>query len=355
MIKKLLLFPYHPDVELLAEKASELKDVFLTGVYSFKEDSLAVKGINEKLGATDDFEEMLNRCDSVLLLNNYRECKKEKYYEVIQAALDAGKQVVITPMAKTELDLETYEGKYTVLENIPAHASPEGEMGNMRYTIETPIITIFGMGKNCNKFENQILLYSVLEEEGYHPLWISSNPLGALFGGYTTPDFLYDTTLGFEEKIFRFNRFVYQLSIMEKPDVFVIGIPEGISEFSAHEYNHFAEYPLVIGSAVPVDSSIMCTYFIPELDVEGVENLLHHCRERFGFPVHMVSLGRTAFERMEGEQQVTYLFLGKEYLEKHHVSVKNQSDTYVGVWESEKIKKSMQKLLDRLAGNPDAI
>mgnify|MGYP006922437521 CR=1 FL=1 len=25
----------------------------------------------------------------------------------------------------------------------------------------------------------------------------------------------------------------------------MIGVPEGISEFSVHEYNHFAEYPLV--------------------------------------------------------------------------------------------------------------
>ena len=358
-MKRLLLFPYHPDVELLAQKAAEIKGYSILGVHSFQEDILAVKAVNEKLGCNGSFVEMLHKCDALLLLDDYRESKMDKYYEVIQSAINIGKQVFITPLAAQKLDLAAYQGFYTILRNAPksdlAKIIKEPMQGRVKYIIESPIIAVFGMGKSCCNFENQILIKSMLAQEGYRFAWISSNTLGALYGGYTMPDFLYDNYLAFEEKVIRFNQFVYQISVVEKPDVIVIGVPEGISEFSAHEYNHFAEYPLVVGSAVSVDSAVLCTYFLPKLDVDGMKRTLFHYRERFGFPVHMVSVGRTTFERMREFQQIAYLFLEEEYLQKHYESAENQPDVFVGVWETKKIEDAIQKVFDRLRGNQDAI
>ena len=82
-MKKLLLFPYHPDVELLAEKTEELEDVSVVGVCSFREDAAAADAVNQRLGCTGSFTELLEKCDTLLLLDDYRESKKEKYYEVI--------------------------------------------------------------------------------------------------------------------------------------------------------------------------------------------------------------------------------------------------------------------------------
>lgn len=358
-MKKLLLFPYHPDVELLAEKTEELEDVSVVGVCSFREDAAAADAVNQRLGCTGSFTELLEKCDTLLLLDDYRESKKEKYYEVIQSASDAGKQIMITPIMAKQLNLSEYQGQYTILQTIPKNDLVKGKkeirQARKKYTIETPIIVVFGMGQNCCKFENQILLKSILDKEGYKAGWISSNPLGALFGGYTMPEFLYDRQLAFEEKVIRFNQFVYQLSIAEKPDVFVIGIPEGISEFSTHEYNHFAEYPLVIGSAVSVDSAVLCTYFMPKLDLEGMKEISLHCRERFGFPVHAASIGRTAFEKKSENKRMAYLFLEEEYLQKHYETLPDQPEVYAGVWETEKMTKAIHIILNRLQGNPDAI
>lgn len=355
-MKRILLFPYHPDVELLAAKASELKGYCIAGVHSFKEDASVTEAVNGKLGCTGTFAEMLKQCDIVLLLDGYRELRTEKYYEVIQSALAEGKQVVVTPIAEQKLDLEAYKGNYTVLrDTLEAELLGENEAEPIKYTIETPVIAVFGMGKNCCKFENQILLKSILDREGCRSVWISSNPLGALFGGHSMPDFLFDRHLALEEKVIRFNHFVYQISAAQKPDVFVIGIPEGISEFAEYEYNHFGEYPLAVGSAVQVDSAVLCTYFLAELRVEGVEKLASHCREKFGLPVHMVSIGRTAFEKMQELKQISYLFLEEEYLQKHYKAGAGQPDTYVGIWEAQRPEAAAQKIFDRLWGNPDVL
>ena len=358
-MRKLLLFPYHPDIELLIRQAADLKDVSIVGVCSFREDQSIVDKVNQTLGCACDFEERIRQCDAVLLLDDYRESEKKKYYDVIRASLGEGKQVMIMPLLARELDLEEFHGQYIVLSNILksdfAKTKKEMEWEKIKYTIESPVVAVFGMGKNCCKFENQILLKSILDKEGYKCIWISSNPLGALFGAYTIPDFLYDDCLAFEEKVLRFNHFVYQLSANEKPDVFVIGIPEGISKFSSHEYNHFAEYPLVIGSAVPVDSAVFCTYFMPKADVDGLKEMIYHCREKFGFPVHMVSIGRTAFERKSEFKQMAYLFLEEEYLRKHYEAVSGQPDACAGIWEAEQIEIAVQQIIDWLRGNPDAI
>ena len=72
-MKKLLLFPYHPDVELLAEKTKELEDVSVVGVCSFREDQAAADAVNQRLGCTGSFTELLEKCDTLLLLDDYRE------------------------------------------------------------------------------------------------------------------------------------------------------------------------------------------------------------------------------------------------------------------------------------------
>ena len=111
-MKKLLLFPYHPDIELLAEKSDMLQGVSIAGVHSFREDLAAVAAVNETLGCTGNFTEMLAQCDTVLLLDDYRNSEMKKYYDVMQEALGAGKQVMITPGMAHKLDLSGYRGQY---------------------------------------------------------------------------------------------------------------------------------------------------------------------------------------------------------------------------------------------------
>lgn len=358
-MRKILLFPYHPDIDLLLEHASSLKEVQIIGISSYKEDLVVTDPLNRKLGNTGNFHELLAECDSLLLLENYRNCTVDKYYEVMKEALSAGKQVVLVPQLLKELDLGPFQGTYQVLENLPntdTYIQDSNRFQEERkYKIQTPIIAVFGMGKHCNKFENQILLQSILEEEGFDGIWISSNPLGALFGSYTMPTFLYDTSLSFESKVFAFNKFLHLLSLGKKPDVFLLGIPEGISEFEVHEYHHFAEYPLVIGSAVPVDSAVFCTYFLETPDIQGIAGIANHSLERFGFPVDMVSIGKSSYETIQGRSVISFSFLDKDYVKKHFAPVDGLPDSVSAVWDTKKTQLAMRNLLQKLQSNVNAI
>lgn len=358
-MRKIWFFPYHPDMDLLIEQRYRLKNVTILGISSYKEDAVLVDPLNKMLGSSGNFEKELAECDQLVLLENYRNCKTEKYYEMMEKAISGGVQVVLVPQLAKALDMEDYQGQYITLQNayeinLSEHVGWE-DLEQRKYMIKTPVIVVFGMGKHCNKFENQLLLKEILDRDEYHAVWISSNSLGALFGSHTLPEFLFDNHLSMTEKVLRMNGYLYSLEREKKPDVFLIGVPEGIAEFEKYEFHHFAEYALVIGNAVSVDSAVLCTYYLNSPLREGIENMAHHSSEKFGFPVDMVSVGRSNYEMVQGRTDVVYSFLSREYVRRHYVMMDDLQNYIAGVWDKENLQRRMSNLLGRLQENAEAI
>lgn len=358
-MKKILVFPYHPDIHTLLNYKDTLIGFSIVGVCSYKEDCFITEKINKTLGGPETYDEQLDACDALLILDNYRNYKYDKYYEIIQLAWKRKKELLITPKVCSALDMSKISSPYTLLEHTP-HISSERfkkleYLPTKKYVIETPISAVLGMGQNCGKFEVQLLLKHFLEKNGYRPVWMSSNPLGALWGGYTFPEFIYSNQLAFEEKILKLNDFMYRLSLLEHPDIFIIGIPEGISEFRVDEFNHFGEYPLVIGSALSVDSAIFCTYFMDPKNIAGIESLCNHCLTKFNIPVHALSIGNTIFEAIEGSNKIEYSFLDKNYVDTHYSASISISIPVFPIWDRTKVEDALQVMLQRLENNADAI
>ena len=358
-MRKLWLFPYHPDMELLIEQRSKLKDIIIQGISSYKEDAVLVDPLNKILGSSGNFEMELGECHQLVLLENYRNCKTEKYYEMIEKAISAGVQVVLVPQLMKTLDLGPYQEQYTVLQNTPKINLPETGgwevLKQKKYMVKAPVIVVFGIGKHCNKFENQFLMKQILDRDRYSVTWVSSNSLGALFGSYTLPEFLFDDRLAMTEKVLQMNGYLYSLEMKEKSDIFLIGVPEGIMEFEKYEFHHFAEYALVIGNAVSVDSAVLCTYYLNSPLRKGIESIVHHSSEKFGFPVDIVSVGSSYYEMAQGRIDVIYSFLSKEYARKHYVQIDSMQEFMAGVWDKESLERVMRNLLGRLQENAEAI
>lgn len=356
-MKKLMIFPYHPDVECIMKYKDTLDGYTVVGVSSYKEDVRMIRKLNLRAGFTGSGEALLEECDTVLLLDNYRQCREEKYQEIARAARQGGKELLVVPTLDKTLNDVIYTEDCRLIKK-PDFALPELErldyLGEKKFVIEVPVISVLGMGKNCNKFENQINLYQTLRERGYRVTWLSSNPLGALWGGYTLPEFLFDEGLSFKEKVLQFHRFVYKLSLLEQPDVLLIGIPEGISEFQFGEFHHFAEYPLVIGTAVPIDSAVFCTFFIEQPKMDSLSGLADKVRVKFGCPVDAISIGKTMFETEQGSGRIHYSFLDDSYLKKYY----REEETGIPLlklWEREVYQKELNILLNRLEDNVDAV
>ncbi len=352
-----VIFPYHPDIEYLIELTSTDENFSITGVCSFNEDKAVVDEVNRRIGCELDYDSMMVACNTLIILENYRHCIVNKYFDVISKARDLNKKIIIMPQILEELEL--HDANLMPLKNYPDFNIPQIEKMNhmqmKKLEIETPVVVVFGMGKNCNKLENQLRLYQAMNEAGYKVAWVSSNALGVLWGSYVIPDFLFDQRISFEEKILKFNNFIYKIEMGAKPDVFIIGVPEGVSVFSCGEYNHFAEYSLVIGSAVPVDSAILCSYFISQPKYKGLQDLTQFCMAKFGFPVDAISIGRTLFETKEGSRNISYSFLSEEYVRKNYQAENSFPVSEINIWDKQKMQNAFCKIIEKLQYNADTI
>jgi peptide maturation system protein (TIGR04066 family) len=360
-MRKVVIFPYHPDIKVLISYKNSLADYQLVGFMSYKEDARLVRPLNEAVGSRDMSDEQLLRdCDTVILLDNYRDYRKDMYYRVIQDAIGQNKEVLLTPLAETQLDMSDYQGRYNLLELLPEDwdvsvSSYDRSKIAKLHEVDTPIIGVLGQGKHCDKFENQLLLKDILDAD-YKTVAITSNSLGALFGCYTIPSFMYERR-SFEEKVILYNQYIWELSKSNKPDVFILGVPEGIAPFARLEFHHFAEYPLIISAAVSIDFAIFCTYFMSGFKPEYLQKtVIDYCIVRFGIPIGAIAVSRTLFEISQEELKgIIFEFLEKPYLRQHYPSMKHTGFPMIDMVDHAQARMAIQEALSTLQGNVKAI
>ena len=360
-VKKIVIFPYHPDIITIMSYKDDLKGYSLSGIISYTDDFLMTQSLNKTIGSiSNDYLELLDECDTVIILDNYRGFKFDKYYQVINDVISLGKELMITPLACKQLELDTYKGKYYVLGNNPLELNYELE-GNTRNVnkilneIDIPVISVVGEGKNCNKFELQLLLKHVLERE-YTIVTISSNPLGALFGCFTLPLFFFES-IGFEEKIMKFNHWVSEIIKIDSTDVLLLGIPEGITPFRKSEFNHFAEYPLVASTAIPIDIAILCMYFIDgTVTKEGLYALAEFCRQKFNILVAGYTISRVAYLLPSDDiEEISYDYLDDFFLKDYYPEVSGVGLRMVSMVNRVQAELSIKECLEILERNASII
>ncbi len=365
-MKKVVIFPYHPDINAVFRHRKYLKEYKLLGVMSFKEDENVISSFNRQLESDQlSDEEMIAIADAVIILDDYRGCRKERYYQIIDLALLNSVEVLITPAAKLQLELGGYVGQYKMLEHLcEGFERIDGEFNVLReygmhsklFDIDVPVIGVMGLGRFCDKFESQIMTKKAMEEE-YSVECICSNSLGVLFGCYTMPDFLFDS-LPFFEKVIRMNKYIKAVVENTKMDVLIIGVPEGIAAFSEKETNHFGEYPLVISKAVSIDLTILCLYFIWEkISGIGVQNLANEVNIKFSTQTGAVAISRTMYEvPSEDFEKMVYTVLNEQYLYKYYPRQRVLNGIYVvDMLEQDKGVVAIKNCINQLADNVKAI
>ena len=282
----------------------------------------------------------------------------------INDVVNQQKEVLITPLAKTQLNLESFTGKYQILETLPEDfGSIESEynetrifdLGPYKYDIDTPIMAVFGLGKHCDKFETQLLIKESLSED-YNATILCSNALGSLFGCYTLPSFLFGD-IPFQEKIIKFNYYVNEILQNSDPDLMIIGVPEGIAPFKSKEFHHFAEYPLVISNAVSIDIATLCTYFMSDLRIEtSLKHLRDFCKNKFNIPIGAFSMSRTRFEiPNEEHEKIFYDFLNDTFIGKHFPDLSSINLPIINILNRDMASATIKMSIKPLQENVNAI
>jgi len=152
-MKKIVFFPYHPDLWTVIEHIAALRDYEVCGFLSYKEDAERIEALNEAVGAANTSEdERIRSCDAVILHDNYRGFKPDKYYRIIDDAAGYGKEILVTPLAETQLDLRSREGMYGLLERLPDGMEDiDYDYAKNKevkiHRIAVPIVGVFGQGR----------------------------------------------------------------------------------------------------------------------------------------------------------------------------------------------------------------
>ena len=359
-MKKILFFPYHPDLWIVITHMSLLKEYEIFGFASFKEDDSLILAMNREAGIEGKpYEQLIQGCDAVVIVDNYRGFRDDKYHSIIDDASKLRKEILVTPLACLQLDLGEYQGRYRLIEHLPDGAEAiyceydavRRLATNRRYEINVPVIGVVAQGKHCGKFETQLML---LESVGhkYCVPFVSSNALGALFGAYTVPSFLFDT-ISFEEKIMMFNYFVHKVSQECDPDLIVLGIPEGVTSFERQEFNSYSEHALVITAAVDIDFAILCMYFMREPIIEaGIRRFIEYCENRYRVPIKAVAISKTAVE-VPGEyfEDIIFEYLDEPTLSKHYPDIGRIGVPVISLVNREKSGAAINELLQMLRDN----
>lgn len=361
-MKKIAFFPFHHDLEVVLQNKDKLVGAEIVGITSYKEDCLAIESLCDKYGLPKkSYEQVLADCDEVVLLDNYRSYSTKKYYSVISDANELGKKVIITPLAASQLDLSAYEDKYELLYKEPKGAdiideryekSPKYKL----YDLDVPVIGIMGQGKNCGKFECQMLVDDAINRECKTAV-ISTNPLGVLFGYYTMPAFMYEP-LPLHEKVFKFNMYVRHVESAEKPEMIIVGIPEGIVPFKERDFNSFAEYALAITSAISIDIAILTIYFVHEEIVDsGLQDIIQFCEERFRTPIGAVYMCNVIYEIPQSKlyYPITFEFLNNEYVTKYRASLENSKMPIFDSHNRERAANILQDIINSIRDNIQVI
>lgn len=357
-MKRIVVFPYHPDIYTIINNQHELIDSYLFGVISFNEDGFKTNKINTILGNTNTEEELLTLCDVLIIFDNYRHYRINKYHRIINRACELNKKILISPSIVQEIDLSKYKGKYSILEHQTSTdllLTFPMEKTKLYHT-DVPIISVCGQGKFCGKFQTELLLKKICEENGFKTALLSSNTLGVLFGAFTLPNSIFNPHMTFTEKVFMLNHYIFKLVQTENPDVIIIGVPEGIAPFQNGYHNYFGVYASIIGNAVHIDAGVMCVYFAPELNQNAVENISNICTIKFNMEINAIAVSTVMYEQLEPQNDIyVYNFLENDFLCENYPNKDCYRFPMIDLFDMNKGENAARQFLNILSGNISTI
>lgn len=349
---KLSCFPYTPDIDVMLRHKNMMMDDSICSIISFKEDTTQLQELQQKTGilCTDLIEVGLAKADALLLLNNDRKLRWDKYYKCIDYAVEHNMPVYASQSLITEIPDDSFKIDLINMEKI--YIPQLKYLDERLFTIEIPIVVVMGMGENCGKFECQLELKEQFDERGYSSRWLGTNALGSRMGMHSLPNFLFDPNISFPRKVLEFNRYVYDFCVAFSPDILVIGIPSGITSIGEKDTNYFAEIPLVIANALHVDYGLLAFYYRTNVHDEFLDRLKRYCLNQYRICVPIFYMSRQMLVREQDGVKMRQLFLSDEYITKYPSNLSLENNVAVPQKDNRKV---FEILIRYLQGNIETV
>lgn len=363
--EKLIMYPYDNEFASILRHSNLLGKYEIMGLVSPGGWGLNGRDAGEadygsKLGitVTNDFDESIKLCDTVLFSDSRKQMDFEKFImpKVIKS-IGMGKNIIFTiPLTNDTFDKIEKEclngGVYFKYFNNLCRQDESQEVArefNFLYDIHTPVIFVLGIGDKANKFEVQLALRENVMKMGYRVSQIGTRGYCELLGFHSFPQFMYSPNLSESSKIILFNQFIKKLE-NENPDVIIIGIPGGILPFSNKLTNNFGIVAYEASQAVAPDSAIFSCYYA-EYYNEYFVKMVDTVRYRLGCKVDCFNMANSELDWLNSKDQnkMIYTSLDSKFVDEKIKKYKGLDTPVFNVLNSKGASGMTEYVINRLS------
>ncbi len=352
-MKKILIYPYNNDAKWLLMNQEFLKDIEIIGILMNQINDVDQETRNKfpHIKFFTDFKATEFEYDYMLMCENIQNFNLDFYYEVYKCVKNAKKKVMLSINLLKDLR-NKYEIDDSFIETIEPKWNDKSFKSDTCEDIEVPVVTIMGMGRNCDKFSTAIALNEYAKVKGYNTLCFVSNYCGKFINVKILPEFLFDDNICLPNKILMFNHYLAQIVEKESPDLVILECPGGIMPINEYEHNFFAEVTLAITNAVIIDVAILNSYFYENANEDFFNGLIEICKNKFNVSVEAFGICGQQYRQGYGTKKITYRFMQPDY-ETLYKSIKNVD--IFAVSDIEKREMIFDKAIKSLENNIETI
>lgn len=346
-MEKLVVFPLNNDTEILINGLKESELYQVVAVSSYIEDKSRLELLQRKssIYCSTEFEKCLKRADAIVFAENTMGYGYDGYQERVQMALDSGKKIYAGLALLDKIQVDT--DKVCILQET---ISSDEFVPSDKNEIDIPVISVMGLGENCDKFRLQVKVKKVIEKQGYRVLALCSNVLGGFLGMENFPGFLYSKFMSYPEKINALNQWIYEKVKQQEYDVILVGCPGGISEFEKYEANYYGEIPLIISNALDVDAGLVALYGYTDLDHTVLKNISDFVLKKYNTSVKDYIFSRQFYKADHEWKKIRYYTIEENMREKSTISESSEYQV-IDILDDIKIEKEILRILEEFANN----
>jgi peptide maturation system protein (TIGR04066 family) len=299
--EKLLIFPFGKDgIAVIKQIAAEDKYIIEKiivprAVLPNGADIGRVKNRNVLgFSVQNSFEDALDSCDTVLVLN-HEDSLKEYVHDHLSLAVEKNKKIIL--MFDPDKDLEELfaDNDAEIIDGRKSSKHIEDIEINKLSDIETSVIFVGSIYSVNSVNEIAVDITNIFRKNGHRVTTVSADDNLLLAENYfKLPNFLRDDSLGEVSKIEGFKEWLFKLEKSESPDVIIVAIPDAMMVMDKSIHGGYCIYPFLISSAITPD------YFV--LDVgcgfngQFYNTVSTHFAHRYGYHVDYTAVTNLAID-----------------------------------------------------------
>lgn len=307
-------------------------------------------GINTNIYLYTDYEKKILESDMVYFISKKDKSKEQLSLQLIEYAKKAKKEVVL--FCETGMLYQEYgEGclygneKYVSNEEFPKLLQ-----------IEVPIISMFTIGKNCGQLQTEMLARKYFLDKGYKVMQIGSHDFMRILGCLSIPHEMFEPAIDDLRKTLIFNKFVYKQSLIEKPDIILLGVPYPIMKYNNCNLNGLGYFPTIIQNAVKSDIGIVNMHFA-NYNSDFLKEISLFCKYKLNVYTRYFGIANTSISKnVDNPSELEYLFLNKDFV-KNNILVDTVNEKYMmfPVYDDEAANYVFQRIEKELLENPEQL